>query len=222
MTWKSAKLREEDGRTGIFSQNGHKSQAGHHHEKHNIEKGTECCLCRAPVGRVQRQNDPRSSSHPCTAGGRGGYAYQYRADPIRPYRSPGGRTRLTRFGEEYYALAPNAKFTTLKKVPTVWKADPYTDCTAYPKREGFVDILGVFAKAGGKPHWTAAVVPSRGYLWFFSGKIRMYLPATVFWMSKQGAPCRTLERTEPGASAWRDVCAYLAVGFGRQREEKPP
>ncbi len=44
-------------------------------------------------------------------------------------------------GGEYYSLASFQKFTTLEKVPTVWKNEPYTDCTVFPAREEFVDIL---------------------------------------------------------------------------------
>ena len=123
------------------------------------------------------------------------------------------------FGEEYYALAPNEKFKTLKKVPTVWKADPYTDCSVFPKREGFVDILGVFAKPGKKPHWTAAVVPSLGYLWF-SLKNPQELPTTVFWMSNKG------RHAEPWSGrnkciGLEDVCAYLAVGLVDSAKKNP-
>jgi hypothetical protein len=133
--------------------------------------------------------------------------------------APRGEGQTYAYGEEYYALAPDAKFTSLKKVPTVWKQDPYTDCSAFPKREGFVDILGLIAKPGKNPHWTAAVVPSAGYLWF-SLKNPKVLPTTVLWMSNKGrhaAPWSGRNR----CIGLEDVCAYLAEGLVDSAKKNP-
>lgn len=49
-------------------------------------------------------------------------------------------------GGEYYSLQAGKTFQSLDKVPTIWKDHPYTDCSLFPQREGFVDILQVFRK----------------------------------------------------------------------------
>jgi len=112
---------------------------------------------------------------------------------------------------EYYALAPNTRFKRLDHVPTIWKDEPYTDCSVFPAREGFVDILSLYARTGPHPAWTCAAAPESGYLWF-SLKDPAMLPATTLWMEnhgRHGAPwngrncCIGLE----------DVCAYHAEGL---------
>ena len=114
--------------------------------------------------------------------------------------------------KEYYSLASGKKFTSLAKVPTLWKDMPYTDCSVYPNRKGFVDILGVFAKTGKTPAWTAAVLPAEGYLWF-SLKDPVKLPTTLMWREnrgRHGAPwsSRTL------CLGLEDICAFMAEGLG--------
>jgi hypothetical protein len=112
---------------------------------------------------------------------------------------------------EYYALAANKRFKQLSRVPTIWKDEPTTDCSVFPAREGFVDILSLYAKPSPTPAWTCAVAPEAGYLWF-ALKDPAILPATTLWMenrSRHGAPwsgrncCIGLE----------DVCGYHAEGL---------
>ncbi len=88
-------------------------------------------------------------------------------------------------GGEYYSLASLKKFESLEKVPTVWKENNFTDCSVFPTREGFVDILQVY----NEPHkdfiWSTVTVPEEGYLWF-SLKDYKILPSTVLWMENKG------------------------------------
>lgn len=138
---------------------------------------------------------------------------------------------------EYFAIAPDRRFKSPEKVPTVWKDPPYTDCSLFPQREGFTDLIGLCAKGalqegpkgGGKksssasgavkPHWTAAAVPSEGYLWF-SVKNPLVLPVTVFWMSNFGRhafPWNGRNR----CIGLEDVCAYLAEGLAPSTKKNP-
>ena len=110
-------------------------------------------------------------------------------------------------GGEYYSLQAGKTFQSLDKVPTIWKDHPYTDCSLFPQREGFVDILQIFSKETTEPAWTAAAVPSEGYLWF-SLKSQAVLPSTVIWMENHGRhqnPWKSRNR----ALGLEDVCAYL-------------
>ena len=86
---------------------------------------------------------------------------------------------------EYYSLASLEKFKSLEKVPTIWRKNEFTDCSVFPAREGFVDILQVFNKPMENFAWSAVVVPEEGYLWF-SLKDSEILPSTVLWMENRG------------------------------------
>jgi hypothetical protein len=114
-------------------------------------------------------------------------------------------------GREYQSLAINEKFGSLKKVPLLWKKPAYGDCTEFPVREGFTDLLSVFNRRGTDPAWTVAVNRKAGYAWF-SLKDPAVLPATVFWISNHG-------RHEPPwdgrnrCLGLEDVCAYFAEGL---------
>jgi hypothetical protein len=120
-------------------------------------------------------------------------------------------------GDEYYALESFAEFDSLKKVPTKWKAEPFTDCSVFPSREGFIDILQVFVDDKADFAWTAAVVPEEGYLWFALKNPRV-LPSTVMWMENRGRH----------GSPWNgrnccvgieDVCGYFADGLSSSSKE---
>lgn len=128
-------------------------------------------------------------------------------------RSPGAYS-----GGEYYALAPGAEFEELRRVPTIWSDKPHTDCSIFPNRAGFVDILALCQEPrDSEPAWITASIPSEGYLWF-ALKDPSMLPTTLFWMENVGrhqAPwngrncCIGIE----------DVCGFLAHGLAESSEE---
>lgn len=119
----------------------------------------------------------------------------------------------------YQALAVGKRFRDLARVPTLFKDPATTDCTAFPARKGFGDILAVFKKASKTPAWTAATNTQENYLWF-SLKTPDVLPATVFWISNHNlhmSPwngrncCLGLE----------DVCGYFAEGLADSVKKNP-
>ena len=112
---------------------------------------------------------------------------------------------------EYISLQPGAWFEALEEVPTVWKEPAVSDCSLFPNREGFVDILQVYFQPQDTPAWTCAVCQEEGFLWY-SFKNREVLPSTVMWMENHG------RHGEPwnGRNACiglEDVCAYFARGL---------
>ncbi len=114
-------------------------------------------------------------------------------------------------GGEYNAFAAGSSFHSLERVPTVWKETPLDSCASFPRRRGFCDIIQLYNKPSGNPAWTAAVNPSRGWLWF-SLKDPAVLPSTVFWMENHG------RHAAPWSSrncciGLEEVCAYFADGF---------
>lgn len=118
---------------------------------------------------------------------------------------------------EYYSLASFQKFDSLEKVPTVWKETPYTDCSVFPAREGFVDILQVYNKPGGGFCWSAVCSPEEGYLWF-SLKDPEILPSTVLWMENKGRHMGPWDGRNSCIGV-EDVCGYLADGLSVSAEE---
>ena len=126
-----------------------------------------------------------------------------------------GMTNPTPPGEPgqgaYYSLTVNRRFQDLKRVPSLWRDEPFVDCTSFPTRKGYCDQLAVFHKAGGNPSWTTACFEKQGFLWF-SLKKASILPALMMWAENHGrhqAPwngrncCLGLE----------DVCGFLAEGL---------
>jgi hypothetical protein len=115
---------------------------------------------------------------------------------------------------EYQALAYGATFTDLAAVPSLFRDPATIDCTRFPARRGFADLLAVVAdpeKLGGHPAWTAAVNADEGWAWF-SLRDPAMLPTTLFWIEdggRHGPPwngrnhCLGLE----------DVCTFFAGGL---------
>lgn len=145
-------------------------------------------------------------------------ALRISTSPIRfGYTAPRAAAHVS--AGEYYALASGTRFSRLDRVPTIWRDEPTADCSVFPAREGFVDILSVFATASRQPAWTCAVASESDYLWF-SLKDPSVLPTTTMWMENRGrhnSPwngrncCIGLE----------EVCAYHGEGLGASVRPNP-
>ena len=112
---------------------------------------------------------------------------------------------------EYQSLAINKRFSDLSRVPLIWAGAGFADCTAFPAREGFTDLLAVFNKPSTTPAWTAATFLQERYLWF-SLKDPAVLNATAMWISnrgRHGAPWNGRNR----CLGLEDVCGYFADGL---------
>jgi len=114
---------------------------------------------------------------------------------------------------EYQSLALNAEFDDLTKVPTLWKDEPLADCTQFPCRTGFTDLLQLFKKPGSQPAWTVAICPDRKYLWF-SLKDASMLPGTILWISnkgRHGSPWNGRNR----CLGVEETCSFFAEGLAQ-------
>ncbi len=120
---------------------------------------------------------------------------------------------------EYYSLLPGRTFTSIEKVPTIWKDEPWADLSVFPRRKGFVDVVQVYAKSRGEPGWSCAVFPDEGFLWFALKDVSV-LPSTVLWMENRGRH----------QSPWNgrnccigieEVCGYSALGLRESARPNP-
>lgn len=119
----------------------------------------------------------------------------------------------------YYCLGIEKEFHDLKRVPTVWKDDAFADCSAFPTRKGFCDLLAVFHKTGSQPAWTTATFEKQGYLWFSLKDPRM-LPTLMMWVENHG------RHTPPwngrnSCLGLEDVCGYFAQGLAASLRPNP-
>ncbi len=209
--WKNADIREEGDETTFFAQMDTKIKEGTVTKKITLKEGHNALYIQHTLEGYSGQ---ASLGHHATLKMPAVHeGLHVSTSPTQfGFTGPRPEANLTDTGGvEYYALPPARKFTKIDKVPTLWKDVPYTDCSAFPTRMGFEDILGVAAKQGNKPSWTAAAVPSEGYLWF-SLKDPKVLPLTLFWMSMGGRHmppwngrnvCLGLE----------EICGFFAAGM---------
>lgn len=121
--------------------------------------------------------------------------------------------------KEYGSVLPNRKFKDLSRVPLIWREEPVGDCSAFPVRQGFVDLLASFNKPRPSPAWTTAAVDQAGYMWF-SLKDPAVLPTAMMWIENHGRhqspwsgrnTCLGLE----------DVCGYFAMGLAPSVKPNP-
>lgn len=112
---------------------------------------------------------------------------------------------------EYYALAPGARFDRLDQVPTRWKSPSTTDCSLFPYRDGFIDLLGWYRRPTDAIAWTVAYNLVEGYAWY-SLKDSRVLPATVMWIEHHGRH-RAPWNGRNSCLGIEEVCGYFANGL---------
>jgi hypothetical protein len=88
---------------------------------------------------------------------------------------------------EYQALARGAEFSDLSKVPSNFRDQPVADCSSFPARRGFADLIGTFIDPADnrEPDWVAAVNNEEGWLWF-ALKDAAVMPGRAYWMENHG------------------------------------
>ncbi len=117
---------------------------------------------------------------------------------------------------EYQSLAINATFTDTSKVPAIHKNALPADCSSFPRRQGYCDLIQVFTKPSKTPAWTTVTCQKEGYLWY-SLKDASVLPGTVFWISNKGRhsyPWNGRNR----CLGVEDSCSYFGEGLGSSVE----
>jgi hypothetical protein len=114
---------------------------------------------------------------------------------------------------EYQALEPGAEFADLARVPAWRKGEPEADCSAFPARRGFADLLGTFADPADarEPDWVTALNVEENWLWF-AFKDAATMPGRAYWLENHG------RHGEPwnGRNACiglEDGCMYFDAGL---------
>jgi hypothetical protein len=114
-------------------------------------------------------------------------------------------------GRAPHLLASGASFGAINSVPPLSSGSSNIDCSTYPSRRGFTDLLQIGVQAEkGQPAWTATVNTDEGYLWF-SLRNQKLLPSTIVWMENQGrsgAPWNSRNCS----LGLEDVCSYFDTG----------
>lgn len=89
--------------------------------------------------------------------------------------------------QEYQALQPGAEFGQLDRVPTWRKGEPEADCSVFPARRGFADLISTFSDPAdtATPDWVAAVNIEARWLWF-AFKNPAVMPGRAYWMENHG------------------------------------
>lgn len=140
---------------------------------------------------------------------------------VSPFRL--GMTNPVQFSNpaqrEYQSLQINKSFTDLSRVPVQFKDAPDADCSSFPARLGFADLVAVCSEPADKlkgPAWVAAVNQEQDYVWFALKDPKMQ-PSTVLWIENHGrheSPWNGRNR----CLGVEDVCAYFAEGLGASVE----
>ncbi|MFA7344197.1 MAG: hypothetical protein WC003_07845 [Terrimicrobiaceae bacterium] len=101
-----------------------------------------------------------------------------------------GRTYPVLLGDpaagEYQWLARDAAFRSLARVPSIFKGEAPGDCSAFPTRPGFCDLLQQFerpSKAG--ISWVVATNTEENWMWF-ALKNPAVMPGRLFWIENRG------------------------------------
>jgi hypothetical protein len=141
-------------------------------------------------------------------------------------------------GGEYHSLKAAAEFSSLDRVPSIWRDPHEVSIASFPSRRGFADVAAIYRK----PHssgrtlpasvtsehgptwmkrigWTVAINRAGQYAWYSIKDLEL-LPATVIWMENQG------RRVHPwngrnSCIGLEETCTFMAAGRARSIRSNP-
>ncbi|MEI7902139.1 MAG: hypothetical protein WCK89_17940 [bacterium] len=115
---------------------------------------------------------------------------------------------------EYQALAQGQDFSSLAEVPTMFKQTPLTDCSSFPARKGYADLLSLFEDPAGacnQPSWSVVVNTEENWLWFCLKDPRV-MPVRAMWMENHGRHGHPWNGRN-GCLGIEDGCMYFDAGL---------
>jgi hypothetical protein len=118
----------------------------------------------------------------------------------------------------YCSLRPNAKFSTLSKVPM---ADGKTaDLSRFPLRKGYEDLVMMVADDRLPFAWSTVTFPGEGYAWF-ALKDPGVLRGTVFWISNGGRHYAPWNGRHTSVVGIEDVTSNFHFGLAESARKNP-
>jgi hypothetical protein len=109
----------------------------------------------------------------------------------------------------YSMLKPGAKFSQLKRVPTM--TGEWADLSRYPARRGFEDIALLATKQVSPFAWVAVTFPAEGYVWFALKDPRV-LRQTLLWHSNGGRHYPPWNGRHLNVLGVEDLTSFFAYG----------
>lgn len=120
----------------------------------------------------------------------------------------------------YQSLAINRRFHNLARVPSIFRHVDPVDCSAFPARRGFTDLVQIAQKPRrNQPCWVAAVNTEANYLWF-AFKDSSVLPSTVLWIENRGRHSAPWSGRNCSLGI-EDVCSYFDLGIEAAMQWNP-
>ena len=123
---------------------------------------------------------------------------------------------------EYQALLPGGGFSRLDQVPSRLLEEPVADCSAFPARFGYADLIQQFENptpAGKSPAWVTAVNTADHWLWF-AFKSPALMPGRVFWIENHGRHGNPWNGRN-ACLGIEDGCMYFASGIATSSRPNP-
>jgi len=121
---------------------------------------------------------------------------------------------------EYQSLATDALFQSLAKVPSIFEGAEPEDCSSFPARPGYCDLIQQFEiPTGDRLSWVVAINIEERWMWY-AIKSPAQMPGRLFWIENRGRH----------ASPWNgrnsclgieDGCMYFDRGIAESCRENP-
>lgn len=121
---------------------------------------------------------------------------------------------------EYQSLVPDAPFSSLSSVPSLLEGEPECDCSAFPIRPGFCDLLQQFERtSSSKLSWVAAINLEESWIWF-ALKDAYVMPGRLFWIEDRGRHYAPWNGRNSCLGV-EDGCMYFAEGLYDSCQSNP-
>lgn len=118
----------------------------------------------------------------------------------------------------YSSLKPGAVFSRLDRVPRA--GGGFADCSLYPARRGFEDLVMVVHEARPDFAWTAVTFPRERYVWFALKDPRV-LRSTVLWISNGGRHYAPWRGRHLDVMGLEEVTSYFHHGLAESARTNP-
>lgn len=121
---------------------------------------------------------------------------------------------------DYGVIAESEKFSDLTKVPSRWKKPATVDCSKFPTRKGYGDLIQCFHDPKDKFSWVTATYTNEGFMWY-SLKLTEQYPAVMMWILNNNRHSYPWDIFEGACLGLENSCSYLACGLADSVKANP-